>query len=75
MFRSSVRQLLVFSLFALVVFSSGFAVATEWPGLRGPSFDGSVRDVALFQGNETALSVGWNRALGSGYSGIAVVDS
>ena len=72
MVRSSVSLVSILAVFTLVV--GGSAFATEWPGLRGPSFDGSVRDIALFEGSSAALSVGWNTALGSGYSGLAVVD-
>jgi len=45
-----------------------------WPGLRGPNFDGSVHDARLFDSRDAALTLGWKRALGSGYSSIAVVD-
>ncbi len=48
---------------------------TGWPGLRGPSFDGSVRDAMLFDGEAANLSLGWKRALGSGYSTLAVADN
>ena len=45
-----------------------------WPGLRGPDFDGGVRDVQLFEGPKAALEVQWNRDLGAGYSAVAVGD-
>jgi enterochelin esterase-like enzyme/outer membrane protein assembly factor BamB len=45
-----------------------------WPGLRGPSFDGSVRDASLFDGDRADLALGWKRALGSGYSTLSVAD-
>ncbi|MCP4203856.1 MAG: PQQ-binding-like beta-propeller repeat protein [bacterium] len=48
------------------------AAASSWPGLRGPSHDGAVRDVRLFEGESAALSVAWQRELGSGYPVVAV---
>ena len=46
--------------------------STDWPGLRGPNYDGAVRDAQLFDGDEGALSVSWKRELGSGYPVVAV---
>lgn len=56
--------------------SAGFAAApTHWPGFRGPSYDGAVRDARLVSGDgKVALKVGWKRELGSGYSVPAVGD-
>jgi enterochelin esterase-like enzyme/outer membrane protein assembly factor BamB len=53
---------------------TGVQADPGWPGLRGPGFDGSVRDVALFDGGAAGLAVGWKHTLGSGYSGVAVGD-
>lgn len=43
-----------------------------WPGLRGPDFDGGVRNVELFEGGQASLKTQWSRQLGSGYSAVAV---
>ncbi len=45
-----------------------------WPGLRGPDSNGAVHDARLFPGASAGLKVGWKRALGSGYSSVAVAD-
>lgn len=44
----------------------------DWPGLRGPNFDGSVRDATLSVSDDTALTVGWSQTIGSGYSSVVV---
>jgi len=44
----------------------------DWPGLRGPNFDGSVRDAKLFASGDAGLTVGWRQAIGSGYSSVSV---
>jgi outer membrane protein assembly factor BamB len=54
-----------------LVFAS-FALGADWPGFRGPGFDGVVRDVRLFEGADAALSVGWSVEIGSGYSAPVV---
>ncbi len=46
--------------------------AGGWPGLRGPSHDGAVREARLIQGTApAALTLTWKQDLGSGYSGVA----
>jgi len=53
----------------------GLAASTSWPGMRGPSHDGAVREASLVApGGKTALALGWKRALGSGYSVVAAGD-
>ena len=61
------------SLLILCAFPT-WAVATDWPGFRGPDSSGTVQDVRLFEGGEVALEPGWNVALGPGYSALAVAD-
>ncbi len=46
----------------------------QWPGLRGPDYDGAARGTQLFDSGEPALEVGWKKALGSGYSSVVVGD-
>ena len=43
----------------------------SWPGLRGPNYDGSVRDAELFEGEGGSLAIAWSRELGSGYPVVA----
>ncbi|HET6372369.1 MAG TPA: PQQ-binding-like beta-propeller repeat protein [Candidatus Polarisedimenticolia bacterium] len=51
------------------------AAGTSWPGLRGPSYDGAVRDAKLaVAGGKVDLTLGWKRDLGSGYSVLAAGD-
>jgi enterochelin esterase-like enzyme/outer membrane protein assembly factor BamB len=57
-----------------LLFVGGDAMANGWPGFRGPNSDGTVPGVELFDGASAELSLGWKRALGSGYSAIAVAD-
>lgn len=47
------------------------ATASTWPGLRGPSYDGTVRDARLFAGDQGELKVVWKTELGPGYSVVA----
>ena len=58
--------------FALCALVGTTEADIDWPGLRGPNFDGSVRDATLSISDETALAVGWSQTIGSGYSSIAV---
>jgi outer membrane protein assembly factor BamB len=53
---------------------AGGARADDWPRWRGPRQDGTGRGGAAFTAEHLALEVAWRRALGSGYSGIAVAD-
>ncbi len=48
--------------------------AADWPQQRGPSQNGTVDGAGLLSGGGFGLEVAWKRALGSGYSEIAVVD-
>lgn len=44
----------------------------DWPGFRGPRVDGVSRETNVFGNGGTRLETAWKRALGKGYSGIAV---
>lgn len=57
---------------ALLTMATLAPANTTWPGLRGPSYDGSVHDAQLFGDEGGALSIGWIRDLGSGYSVVSV---
>ncbi len=75
MYRITARSFTVIAVaFAAVQSLSSVpaSAAENWPGLRGPSFDGSVRKASLFGGDSAELTIGWKRALGSGYSVVAV---
>ena len=63
-------------LICLLPFVAGHSTGAEvaWPGFRGPHSDGSVPGADLFGGKPAALSVGWQRTLGSGYSAVVVGD-
>ncbi|MCP3982141.1 MAG: PQQ-binding-like beta-propeller repeat protein [bacterium] len=49
------------------------ATDRDWPGWRGPHQDGSSRPDGFTSGSVPQLSAEWERGLGSGYSGVAVV--
>lgn len=47
----------------------------SWPGLRGPSWDGAVRDARLIRGEgQPALKTVWKQPIGAGYAAIAAGD-
>lgn len=46
----------------------------DWPQHRGPHQSGVLEVPGVFDRPEFGLAVAWKRSLGSGYSGIAVVD-
>jgi enterochelin esterase-like enzyme/outer membrane protein assembly factor BamB len=50
------------------------AVATGWPHLRGPAFDGRAIETGVFDRKAFALEVAWRVPLGPAYSGIAVAE-
>jgi enterochelin esterase-like enzyme/outer membrane protein assembly factor BamB len=66
------RNLWLLPALAAVVAAPGAAAPDSWPGLRGPDHAGGVLQASLFTGKETGLEIGWKRALGSGYSSVAV---
>jgi enterochelin esterase-like enzyme/outer membrane protein assembly factor BamB len=64
---------IVLSLFVLLVASSVSADG-NWPGFRGPNFDGSVVDGKFAPQPGGTLAVNWRTAIGPGYSGVSVWD-
>lgn len=65
------RPLMVFLNFAL--FFAVNAGADDWPGVRGPGFDGVVQANGLLaESGDVELQVAWKIDLGSGYSSVAV---
>ena len=68
------RGILLFVCLGACVLCGNSWAGTGWPGFRGPNFDGTVPEAKLFEGESASLTVGWKRALGSGYSAIAVDD-
>jgi outer membrane protein assembly factor BamB len=68
--RSDVRAVLTFVCALALAALPRLAAADDsrsWPGLRGPSYDGAIRDARLFDGELRGLEVAWKRQLGSGY--------
>ena len=76
--RSGMRltSLAAVAAMAIVGGSTAGAADADWPGLRGPEFDGSVRNVRFLEQGATAadLTVGWMTDLGPGYSSVVVGD-
>ncbi|TDI51037.1 MAG: hypothetical protein E2P01_00185 [Acidobacteria bacterium] len=66
------RQSWIFAGIALCALTGTVQADIDWPGLRGPNFDGSVRDATLFASGETGLTVGWSQTIGPGYSSVVV---
>lgn len=58
----------------LAALAAPLLASTQWPGFRGPSHDGAVHDVRLFDDGTPALEVAWKQPLGSGYSSVVVAD-
>lgn len=60
-------------LFAVIAAACLTAAHADWPHLRGPATDGTVAAPGTFE-KEAGLTPRWRVPLGSGYSGVAVVD-
>jgi len=52
----------------------GTTTAADWPGLRGPAYDGAAREARLLGESGGGLAVGWKVPLGPGYSAVVVAD-
>ncbi len=47
----------------------------DWPQYRGPNMDATIAGARAFEAGKTySLEVNWQKTLGSGYSGIAIVQ-
>lgn len=71
---SSSRSVFTLAFASILAVSQAVAAqdtAATWPGLRGPSHDGAVREASLVDGEGLELGVRWQRELGSGYSLVA----
>jgi len=71
------RHPFLIALVILIVGTTGLSLAADagWPGLRGPDYDGAVRTAKLVGADgKGALSLGWKKSLGSGYSMPAAAD-
>ena len=55
-------RILLFLGLPILGVGSALADSADWPGLRGPDFDGSARTASLFPGGETGLEIGWKKA-------------
>ena len=49
------------------------STAGDWPGFRGPNGNGQVSSALPAGDGDLQLRVAWQRDIGSGYSGIAVL--
>ena len=66
------RRLII--IFAFLIQGAFLQAASEdWPGFRGPNFDGSAPIDTSFGVKEGQLQVAWRSNLGAGYSGVSVV--
>ncbi len=64
-------------LFTIILMVSADLLAgpDDWPGFRGPNFDGSAppgSKLSITEGG--SLNVAWRSGIGPGYSGISIVD-
>ncbi len=66
------RQIFSTALFMLV--SVSMVSADDWNLWRGPNCDGTIEASGYFAEKSFALDVIWNNSIGSGYSGVSIVD-
>lgn len=63
----------LFSVF-IIILTVNIALAKDWPGFRGPNYNGSTTDGNFGAKTQGQLAVAWREALGSGYSGITIAE-
>src|SRR5687767_1412607 len=63
----------LFSVF-IIILTVNIALAKDWPGFRGPNYNGSTTDGNFGAKTQGQLAVAWRGALGSGYSGITIAE-
>ena len=66
-------RLASFSLLVLLI-TWNLNAADNWPGFRGPNFDGSAIDGTFAAAPGGELEVNWRTTLGPGYSGVSILD-
>ncbi len=72
--RPTWSLVVAFVVLSLLVLGALTAAAEDWPGFRGPRFDGAEVGVGRLTGqSEVGLALDWKTPIGPGYSGVAVV--
>ena len=66
-------RILILSFVALMLIGTVYA-ADDWPGFRGPNYDGTATSPSFSPSADTNLIVSWRAKAGSGYSGISIVE-
>ena len=71
-------RLLLAPLLALYLFAGASfgqqASGHDWPHIRGPELDGTVKSGGIFDGETVGFRERWRVAVGSGYSGAAIAE-
>ncbi|MCI0416233.1 PQQ-binding-like beta-propeller repeat protein [bacterium] len=63
----------VLAFFQLIVCVAPSCAVEDWPGFRGPNFDGTISSQG-FKPETGELIVSWRAKGGAGYSGISIAD-
>jgi enterochelin esterase-like enzyme len=71
-FKSAIGKTALFLLLLMLLSSWDLHASGDWPGFRGPNFDGSVVDGKFKPSPGGELALTWRAAVGPGYSGISV---